>query len=153
MAHLARTTTKPSPARRLAVSASTLALTGTLLAVTGPPAQAAGEPGKPATWGSTKAPNQVLKRGCASYRYRYVVTAPTDQWAAELFLTGPGGRALAGPAFDAGANRPRAKAFFRLCAASLRPGRYKIRMKITYQDGYDQFAGFVRPSTFRLTRR
>ncbi|GAA4688361.1 hypothetical protein [Nocardioides nanhaiensis] len=153
MAHLARTTPKPPLARQLAVSLSAVALTGTLLAVTGPPAQAAGQPGKPATWGSTKAPNQVLKRGCASYRYRYVITPPTDQWAAELFLTGPGGKALAGPAFDAGANPPRGKAFFRLCAPSLRLGRYKIRMKITYQDGFDKFEGFVRPSTFRLTRR
>lgn len=143
------------PAHRIPSALSALALTAGLLVAGGAPtAQAAtGVPGKPATWGSTKAPNQVLRRGCAPYRYRYTVTAPTDEWAAEIFLVGPRGKGIASAAFDAGANRARSKAVFRLCAPSLRVGRYTIRMKITWQDGFDQSAGFVRPSTFRLTRR
>ena len=43
-------------------------------------------------WGSTAAKNQVIKRSCHYYPYRYVVDPPTDEWAAEIFLTGPQGR-------------------------------------------------------------
>ena len=40
------------------------------------------------------------------------------------------------------------KAKFRLCRPSLVAGKYKIRMKITYKDGYDNYEGYVKPSYF-----
>ena len=91
---------------------------------------------------------------CAHYPYRYVIDPPTDDWAAEIFLVGPKG----GPHRERGARRQLRSRdghrHWRLCRPSLTPGRYKIRMKITYLvDHYDKYEGFVKPSYFRLKRR
>jgi hypothetical protein len=105
-------------------------------------------------WGSTRAADQVLKSSCAYYHYRYVIDPPTDDWAAEIFLVGPKGGPIASAALDVNSDPATGKEHFRLCRPSITPGRYKIRMKITYLvDGYDKFEGFVKPSYFRLTRR
>ena len=104
-------------------------------------------------WGHTAAKNQVLKRSCAHYPYRYRVTAPSDEWAAEVFLVGPRGGGIASAAFDSRADPDRGRAGWRLCRASLIAGRYKMRMKITWLRGYEKHEGWVKPSSFRLRRR
>ena len=90
---------------------------------------------------------------CAHYAYRYRIKPPINDWAAETFLIGPNGVPLSSGALDVGSDPAVGKEHFRLCKASITPGRYKIRMKITYLDGYDKFEGFVKPSYFRITRR
>ncbi len=95
----------------------------------------------------------MIKRSCHYYPYRYVVDPPTDQWAAEIFLVGPRGGGIASAAIDSASDRARGKRFWRLCRASVISGRYKMRMKITWQRGFDRHEGWVKPSHFRLRRR
>ena len=124
---------------------------GLLLAagLVGSSAGAAYEP-----WGSTRAADQVLKSSCAHYPYRYRIDPPTDDWAAEIFLVGPRGGRIASAALDVNSDPAAGIEHWRLCRPSLTPGRYKIRMKITYLvDHYDKYGGFVKPSYFRLLRR
>jgi hypothetical protein len=104
-------------------------------------------------WGSTSARDQVLKPSCAAYFYRYKMTPPIDDWAAELFLVGPNGVTIQSAALDIDSDPAADRLHWRLCRPSLRPGRYKIKMKVTYLDGYDKYEGWVRPSYFRLLRR
>lgn len=129
-----------------------LALCAALLLVpaTTAPAQAA-----PAVqrWGSTSAPDQLLRGGCHPYRYRYVVDPPTDDWMAEIFLVGPGRVGLAHATLFSDSEKARGRRVWRLCSPSLRTGRYVMKMKITYLDGDDETSGRVRNSRFRLTAR
>ena len=104
-------------------------------------------------WGSTSAPNQLLRGGCHAYRYQYRVTPPTDDWLAEIFLVGPGREGLASATLLSESDPARGRRFWRLCSASLRPGRYVMKMKVTYLDGTDERSGRVRNSRFRLTLR
>ena len=104
-------------------------------------------------WGSTSANDQVLKPGCRSYHYRFEIDPPSDNWAAEIFLIGPNRARVSSAALIAASDPSPGKGVFRLCRASLVAGTYKMRMKITYKDGYEKFDGFVKPSYFRLTRR
>ena len=104
-------------------------------------------------WGGTSAKDQFLKRSCAHYPYRYRIDPPVDDWAAEIFLSGPNGVPIASAALDIDSDPAVGKEHWRLCLSSITPGRYKMRMKITYLDGYEKFEGFVKPSYFRLKRR
>jgi hypothetical protein len=104
-------------------------------------------------WGATSAANQVLKPSCAHYVYRYRVQPPVNDWAAELFLIGPEGGKIASAALDVNSDPAVGREHWRLCRPSLMPGRYQIRMKITWLDGYDKYEGFVKPSYFRLQRQ
>ena len=104
------------------------------------------------SWGSTSAPDQVLRRGCRDYRFSYRITTPNDEWQAEVFVSDPRGRAIASVTLDAGINPRRAVRTFRTCRASTTYGRFKLRMRVTYTVGYEKHAGFVRPAYFRLTR-
>ena len=134
-----------------------LALTASLGVVTAPAGAAPSDPGtaKQPTyqpWGSTDAPDRVLRKGCRNYRYAYTVTPPTDDWAAEFWRTDPRGRALASGAVDVDSDPARGTRVFRFCRASTTTGRFTIRMKVTYLDGYDLESGHVKPSHFRLRK-
>jgi hypothetical protein len=132
--------------RRLIAGASAgLLLAGGLVSS---PAEADYKP-----WGSTSAKDQVLKPGCAYYHYRFRVDPPTDNWAAEVFLLAPNGGPVSSGALLAASDPSPGKARFRLCRPSLVTGKYKIRMKVSYKDGYDLFEGYVKPSYFRLLPR
>ena len=104
-------------------------------------------------WGRTAAIDQLLKPGCRHYHYRFRVNPPTDNWAAETFLIGPKGGKISSGALLAPSDPSPGRATFRLCRPSIIAGKYKIRMKITYKDGYDKYEAFVKPSYFRLMRR
>jgi len=104
-------------------------------------------------WGGTSAADQLLKPGCRHYHYRFRVNPPTDNWAAETFLIGPKGGKISSGALLAPSDPSPGRATFRLCRPSIIAGKYKIRMKITYKDGYDKYEAFVKPSYFRLMRR
>jgi len=104
-------------------------------------------------WGRTAAIDQLLKPGCRHYHYRFRINPPTDNWAAELFLTGPKGGHLSTAAYHGPYDPGVGRAAFRLCRQSIIAGKHTIRMKITYKDGYDKHEGWVKPSHFRLLRR
>lgn len=103
-----------------------------------------------ASWGSTKAPDQVLRKGCRNYRFAYKITTPNDEWQAEMFISDRKGRAVASVLADAGSQPRQDVTTFRTCRASTTPGRFKIRMRVTYIEGYEKHVGFVKPSYFRL---
>jgi hypothetical protein len=132
--------------RAIAGSSAGLLLAGLL--VSAAPASARHQP-----WGSTSAENQKLRKGCRYYPYTYRVTPPVDDWVAELFLVGPRGGRVASAAFDRFSDPAVGRARWRICRPSVVPGRFKIKMKVTYLDGYDLHEGWVAPSYFRLSRR
>ena len=50
-------------------------------------------------WGSVTGQGGVLKRGCRMYSYTYDIDPPEGIWALEMFISGPGLKALAAGAF------------------------------------------------------
>jgi len=132
-----------------------LLLPATLVAATPTPASA-GRDFKP--WGYTRAPDQVLRSGCHNYRYTYKVDPPGFRWAAEVFLIDPRGVGLASAAFLKGGDPKQGSETWRICRASTKPGRFKMKMKVTYceerecRSPTDPRRGYVKPSYFRLTR-
>lgn len=125
-----------------------LALLSTTLGV---PAQARAEY-QHRDWGRTSAKDGALRFGCHFYKYRYVIDPPTNDWAAETFLVDPTGDKLASGALDTDSDPATGRAHFRFCSPSTIPGKFTIKMKITYNDGFDINHGWVKPSTFRLRR-
>ena len=139
-------------------------LVGLLLALAAAPAGAwwpfgpdqpanGSDPSRPATWGRTSSADHVLKKGCERYRYRYRVTAPDREWMAEVFLVDPRGRGVGSRSFHTPADPAQGAPRWKLCRATAGYGRYTIRMKVTWSDGYEQHSGWVKPSYFRMTRR
>jgi hypothetical protein len=133
--------------RMLAAAVATLALvagSGTLA----PPASADEHP----EWGSTSAPDAVLKRGCHNYTYSYDITPPEGDWALETFIVGPRGKRLFQDAFLAAGDPKQRSAIFRICKATTRYGRFTIKAKLSVQNGSEYVEGWLPPSFFRLHR-
>lgn len=139
-----RTTTSTT-----AAAAAAALLSGALVA--GTTATAAASPTYH-PWGTTSSKDHVLKQGCHSYPYSYRITAPSDDWAAEIFLVNPNGRALASAAVLSESDPEAGTLRFRLCRASTVFGRHKIKMKVTWQRDRETTDGWVAPSTFRFKR-
>lgn len=126
-------------------------LCGLLLALSltvSPSAQAAAEP-----LGAVSARDQKVHSGCHHYRFRYRVSVPTDLWSAEVFLRAPRGGKVGSAFFISGADPTVGRSVWRLCRRAMVPGRYTMRMKVSYIDGYDLRTDWVKPSRFRITRR
>ncbi len=104
-------------------------------------------------WGRTRARNQVLKPGCRSYRYTYRVTPPSDDWMAEIFLVGPKKGGIASATLFSVSEPARGRRSWRLCRNTVIRGRYTMKMKVTWGDGYQETIGRVPSSRFRLTAR
>jgi hypothetical protein len=105
-------------------------------------------------WGSTYSTDKILRSGCRYYTFNYRVHPPRGPWAAEIFLTNPRGRGIASKAIASNSDPRTGRLAWRLCRASLIYGRYRIGMKITYQESiYENREGWVRPSFFRMKRR
>ncbi len=121
------------------------------LLVVGPTGSAEARDFKP--WGKAVSKNHVLKRGCHDYAYRYKVKPPTKQWSAEIFFVTPNGTGLAHRAFDSAANPAKDRVKLTVCSPSTDYGKHKIKMKITYTRGDAMVVGWVKPTTFRFTRR
>jgi hypothetical protein len=108
-------------------------------------------------WGRARAPDQVLRRGCNKYRFRYRVNPPAgEDWLAEIFLVNPDGTALGYQAYQTDTPDPDprvGRGRFTICKNSTRFGRHKLRMKVTWYDREDApHPGWVRPTYFRLMR-
>ena len=148
----------PHTGRRTCTAGVVLAalLTGVgLLGAAAQPAQAADQARQHrqyAAWGHTGAPDRVLRRNCHFYRYHYVVTPPTDTWGLETFLVDRRGQTVASGARTSSADPEKGQDSFRICRANTVAGRFHIRAKVSYRDGYDVHEGWLKPSTFTLSR-
>src|SRR5690606_33927404 len=60
-----------------------------------PPPSGTSEEATVAVTGSTRARNQVLRRGCRTYSYKYAVSAPYDDWTLETRILDRTGRSVA----------------------------------------------------------
>ena len=130
-----------------------LALTGLLATLPAAvPGSIATATAASSSWGTSSAPDQSIRQGCQAYRYGYRISAPGDAWMAEIQLLSPRGRRLANVTVQSTAQRSTAQRTWRLCDENLRPGDYRIRMKITSYDGRETTEQFATPSTFSLSR-
>ena len=145
--------------RTFAVAVTALLLSSGLIASA--PTTASGpsyDMDNPKTWGATRAPDQVLRKGCHRYRYHYRIDVP--DWAAEIFLVNPNGRTLAHDVIFH-ASEPR-KGWRRwsthICRASTTYGKHVIKMKITWDPDQgsdptpDNIDGWTKVSSFRFKR-
>lgn len=137
--------------RSMIARAGTTALMASLLVVASPPSSQAARDYKP--WGTVTSKNHKLERGCHRYTYRYEITAPNDQWSAEIFFISPDGTGLASNVIDTNSNPDKGRQRVTVCRPSTTFGKHKIRMKVTYTEGRMNIDGRVKPSSFRFTRR
>ncbi len=94
----------------------------------------------------------VLKQGCRDYGFRYRLRPGPHDWGAEFFLVGPGREGLGTVNRLSGNARKRGRGHFEVCGTSTRPGRFRIRGKLTITRGFDQTVHWVKPARFRLHR-
>jgi len=120
-------------------------LTGLMLAV-GLPAASAGDPEFGRMWRD----DGVLREGCHRYKYHYKVKPPKPDWALETFLVDPTGETIASGGFISGNDPKRGTGKFRFCEYNTKPGRFKLRGKLTYREGFQQWVVWVKPKFFRL---
>lgn len=130
-------------------------MVGTLLALG---LQAPAEPAVAAEevhpeWGSTSAPDAVLKRGCKNYTYSYQVTPPEGQWSLELFFKGPRGKRVASAYFLEGGDPEADTEALQLCKTTTRPGRYTIKAFMSVQHLGETTEGWLPDTYFRLHKR
>jgi len=91
-----------------------------------------------------------LKRGCHNYKYQYQVTSSADDWLLEVFLKDPTGETIASNTKDSYVNPKRGSGTFRFCRNNTRPGKFKIRGKLTRYDAHGQYVGWVQRGVFRM---
>ncbi len=106
-------------------------------------------------WGRARAADQALRSGCHRYRYRYRVTAPSDEWLVEIYLVKRSGQRLGAAAWHSTVDPDRARRSFVICRSNTRFGRHKLAMKVTwFEDDLDHTShvSWVRPTYFRLYR-
>ena len=124
----------------------------TLLAVGfAAPASAATEEEVHPEWGSTDAPNAVLRRGCRMYEYSYAITPPDGDWSLDLRFKDPSGKRVAA-AFWIKPDPLRATREFELCKATTRRGRFTITATLSVQKLDEVTEGRLPDSHFRLRR-
>ena len=125
----------------LALVAATLSLPG------------AAPAGAEASWGQVTARKQTIKKGCRDYRYSYRISVPGDAWMAEDTLVSPNGRKVATCTYDSDTRPDAGTGTWELCSATTKPGRYRIRLKVTSYDGYAVDERRTEVRRFRLARR
>lgn len=137
--------------RSMIARAGTTALLTSLLVAASPPSSQAAPDYKP--WGTVTSKNHVLKGGCHRYTYRYEITAPTDEWMAEIRFISPDGTGLASSVIDSASQPSQGKRQITVCRPSTSVGRHKIKMKVTYSEGASPTSGRVKPTFFRFLAR
>ncbi len=105
-----------------------------------------------AKYGHTAAPDRVLKPSCHNYGYRFRVKTPTNDWMLETFLVDPRGETIASGVLGAPAQSKKDRSHFRFCRNTTRPGKFKIRAKISWWDGDEKHTAWFKPSYFRLRK-
>jgi hypothetical protein len=101
-------------------------------------------------WGSTSAPDAVLKKGCQGYTYSYELTPPEGYWSLELFFKGPNGKRVGSAYFLYGADPLSDTETLRLCRRTTKPGRFTIKALLSVENGSQSEEGWLPESTFRL---
>ena len=119
-----------------------------LMLVLGMPAATAGDPEFGRMWRD----DGVLREGCHRYKYHYKAIPPTNDWALETFLVDPTGETIASDGLISGTDPKKGTARFRFCEYNTEPGRFKLRGKLTYRDGFDEWVVWVKPGYFRLRK-
>lgn len=127
------------------------ALLGALLSA-GLTAGATPASGGNAEYGRVWRGDGVLRPSCHNYKYHYKVRSPKPDWALETFLVDPRGETIASGGFVSEVDPKRGVGKFRFCRYNTVPGKFKIRGKLSYRDGYDQWVRWVKPGYFRLSR-
>jgi hypothetical protein len=101
--------------------------------------------------GSVHSGDGVLERGCQTHPYRYRVRPRGSEWSLEVFLINPAGKRLATGYEWKGKDPRRGRGRFEFCSQTTRPGRYKVRSRLTWEDGrYHE--KWLEPRTIRLHR-
>jgi hypothetical protein len=131
---------------RPAIPALLATVLSAMVVVAGPSAAQARD------FGHTGRPDGVLRNGCHGYRYHFVVKPPTHDWVLETFLVDPRGEGIASGAFSSDSERKRDHGRFHFCRYNTKPGRFTIRAKLTWYNGYDEHKTWLRRSHFRLHR-
>ena len=144
--------------RGLAAIALAVALVAALVPASGP--AAAGQKHDPLEgltlhpeWGSVTGHGGVLRRGCRMYSYSYDIDPPEGIWAIEIFVSGPGLKALAAGAFMGDYDPKNGTGQFKLCRVTTRYGRFTIEAKVSADDGTGKIIeGRLPADHFRLRR-
>ena len=112
-----------------------------------------------ADYGHVTRPDGVLREGCTKYGFRYRIRPGGDNWLLEMFLVAPGRERLGTIAKDSDADPKRARDAFTICRSTTRPGRFRIRGKLTmYDEGTllsppeEPTVKWIKPARFRLRR-
>ena len=132
----------------LATGLLTGALTVAGLVAPGTPVASAGD----ADYGRVWARDRALRDGCHNYGYHYRVRPPTSDWALETFLRDRRGRSVASDALLAPHDKKRGRSVFRFCRYNTVPGRFTIRGKLTWKNGWDTHEKWIKRGHFRLHR-
>lgn len=110
--------------------------------------------------GRITAPDQVLRGGCRLYRLRWRFTPPpNDGWTVISQILGPRGKSVRSVFWDSNSpnklGRKQGRLRFPLCRESVRPGRYRITMRMIYTPpgARDPLTKRRQPTYFRLLRR
>lgn len=147
---MASTTTR-RPRHLLTAALAALGLT----LATIPPAVTAGN----ADYGRTWRKDGTLRSGCHHYRFQYrvkpvaVLETAGDDWSAEFFLVDPDGRGLGAAVKDSDIDPRRGDGRYRVCRETTRPGRFKIRGKLSvFDDGDLVDEVWIKVGRFRLRR-
>lgn len=123
------------------------ALAAALLLVTAAPAEA-----WTTSYGHTSARDRELRPSCHSYRYHYVVDAPTHDWTLETFLVDRTGEKVSSNVLSSDSEPERGYSYFGLCRWNTVPGRFTIKAKLVwYRDATGHTAWF-KPSHFWMHR-
>lgn len=110
------------------------------------------DPPPPEVSGRTSARDGRLRSGCRRYRFRYAVTTPHDDWSLEVSIVDRSGKGVMSAAM-LGPNDPKsARVTYTLCRWATRPGRFRIRGKLTSYDGSEETVVRMPTTTFRLRR-
>ena len=120
----------------LAMGLVTVLATLTGAVVGGSPAHAA------QAGGHTHGDSGRLQRSCRTYTYDYRVRTPYDDWTLETTILDRDGEAVHADAFIGKPGRPGDRRIgrdveYRLCRYATRPGRFRIRAKLTWYDHSD----------------
>ena len=107
----------------------------------------------------------VLRVGCHDYTFQYRVKPgnvhPGENWAVELFLTDGRGQGVGTVIKDSAIDPKRGHGEYRICRNTAKPGRFKIRGKLsvdTPDDGNPltppemDTVKWIEPGIFRLRR-
>ena len=102
----------------------------------------------------------VLRQGCHDYGFRYRGRPGPHDWGAEFFLVGPGREGLGTEGKISDNDPKRGRGEFDVCRSSTRPGKFRIRGKLTINHEAQLFppteaeteVHWVKPARFRLRR-